>query len=145
MIKKFTIQIVVRVNLIALLSILMAYLLSNSFWISSFACFLVIAYAVQRLIAYVNHTNYSLSKFLNALKEEDYSVYFSPSEKGASFKQLFEDFNNIIGIFKRNNIEKEAQYKHFKQILEKINLGIISIYKEDLDLDKSNNEIIFFE
>ena len=98
---------------------------------------------VMSLIRYVNETNYSLSKFLNALKSEDHSVYFSTSEKGKSFAGVYRDFNTIIGIFKRNKIEKEAQYKHFRQILEHVNLGIISIRKEDLDDDHAENEILF--
>ena len=98
---------------------------------------------VASLIRYVNETNYSLSKFLNALKSEDHSVYFSTSEKGRSFAAVYRDFNTIISIFKRNKIEKEAQYKHFKQILEHVNLGIISIRKDDLDDDQAENEILF--
>ena len=43
------------------------------------------------LIRYVNNTNYSLVKFLDALKNEDFSVYFSPSKKGDSFAKVFAD------------------------------------------------------
>lgn len=95
------------------------------------------------LIQYVNNTNYSLVKFLDALKTEDYSVYFSPSKKGDSFSMVYNDFNLIIKKFKRNKIEKEAQYKYFKYILEHVNLGIISIKKEDLFKDHSDSEILF--
>ena len=104
-----------------------------------FVIFLLVIF----LIRYVNNTNYSLVKFLDALKNEDYSVYFSPSKKGDSFVKVFDDFNLIIKIFKRNKIEKEAQYKYFKYILEHVNLGIISIKKEDLFSDESNEEILF--
>ena len=95
------------------------------------------------LIKYVNNTNYSLVKFLDALKTEDYSVYFSPSKKGDSFAKVYDDFNLIIKIFKRNKIEKEAQYKYFKYILEHVNLGIISIRKEDLYKEHADSEILF--
>ena len=67
---------------------------------------------------------------MDALKTEDYSVYFSPSKKGDSFAKVYDDFNLIIKMFKRNKIEKEAQYKYFKYILEHVNLGLISIKKE---------------
>ena len=80
---------------------------------------------------------------MDALKNEDYSVYFSPSKKGDSFAQVFDDFNLIIKIFKRNKIEKEAQYTYFKYILEHVNIGIISINKEDLYTNQSDNEILF--
>jgi len=80
---------------------------------------------------------------MDALKNEDYSVYFSPSKKGDSFVKVYDDFNRIIKIFKQNKIEKEAQYTYFKYILEHVNLGIISIQKEDLFQEHSNTEILF--
>ena len=80
---------------------------------------------------------------MNALKTEDYSVYFSPSKKGDSFVKVYNDFNFIIKKFKRNKIEKEAQYKYFKYILEHVNLGIISIRKDDLYDKHSDQEILF--
>ena len=95
------------------------------------------------MIHYVNSSNYTLVRFLEALKSEDHSVYFSPSKKGKSFALVFEDFNAIIKIFKKNKIEKEAQFKHFKQILEHVNLGIVSIKKEDLFSEQSENEVLF--
>jgi nitrogen fixation/metabolism regulation signal transduction histidine kinase len=91
----------------------------------------------------VNNTNYSLVKFLEALKNEDFSVYFSPSKKGDSFAKVYDDFNLIIKIFKRNKIEKEAQFKYFQYILEHVTLGIISIKKEDLFNTHSDSEILF--
>lgn len=98
---------------------------------------------VYFLIRYVNNTNYSLVKFLDALKTEDYSVYFSPSKKGDSFAKVYDDFNLIIKIFKRNKIEKEAQYKYFKYILEHVNLGILSIRKDDLFKEQADSELLF--
>ena len=91
----------------------------------------------------MNNTNYALVKFMDALKTEDYSVYFSPTKKGDSFVKVYNDFNFIIKKFKRNKIEKEAQYKYFKYILEHVNLGIISIRRDDLYDKQSNQEILF--
>ncbi len=103
----------------------------------------LIVLQVYFLIRYVNNTNYSLVKFLDALKTEDYSVYFSPTKKGDSFAKVYDDFNLIIKIFKRNKIEKEAQYKYFKYILEHVNLGIISINKADLFKEHADSELLF--
>jgi len=115
----------------------------ENLWFTTGGIGIVIILQVFFLIHYVNNTNYSLVKFLEALKNEDYSVYFSPSKKGDSFAKVFDDFNLIIKIFKRNKIEKEAQYKYFKHILEHVNLGIISIKKDDLFNEHSNEEIFF--
>lgn len=143
MIKRFTIQVTTRIFIILLFCVLLSYSLLNGFWFSTFGICIVIILLVVFLIKYVNNTNYSLVKFLDALKNEDYSVYFSPSKKGDSFVKVYDDFNLIIKIFKQNKIEKEAQYKYFKYIIEHVNLGIISILKSDLFSEHSENEILF--
>lgn len=122
---------------------LFSFFLVKNIWFSSAGVGVLIVLQVYFLIRYVNNTNYSLVKFLDALKTEDYSVYFSPSKKGDSFAKVYDDFNLIIKIFKRNKIEKEAQYKYFKYILEHVNLGIISIRKEDLYKEHADSEILF--
>lgn len=143
LIKRFTLQVAIRIIIILLFCVLFSFFLIKSLWFSSLGTGIIIILLVVFLIRYVNNTNYSLVKFLDALKNEDYSAYFSPSKKGDSFAKVFDDFNLIIKIFKRNKIEKEAQYKYFKYILEHVNLGIISIKKEDLFNEHSNEEILF--
>ena len=143
MIKRFTIQVTVRIFIIIIFCVLFSFFLVRNIWFSSAGVGVLIVLQVYFLIRYVNNTNYSLVKFLDALKTEDYSVYFSPSKKGDSFAKVYDDFNLIIKIFKRNKIEKEAQYKYFKYILEHVNLGIISIRKEDLYKEHSDSEILF--
>ncbi|MFT5166874.1 MAG: two-component system nitrogen regulation sensor histidine kinase NtrY [Saprospiraceae bacterium] len=143
MIKRFTIQVAIRIILIVVCCVFLAFFFNKAYWFSASGFGVLIIMQVVSMIRYVNQTNYSLVRFLEALKNEDYSVYFSPSKKGDSFAEVFKDFNTIIGIFKRNKIEKEVQYKHFQQILEHVNLGIISIHKEDLDKESSEHEILF--
>jgi len=143
LIKKFTIQVALRIIVILLFCVLFSFFILKSLWFSTAGIGLLITLQVLFLIKYVNNTNYSLVKFLDALKNEDYSVYFSPSKKGDSFAKVYDDFNHIIKIFKQNKIEKEAQYTYFKYILEHVNLGIISIKKEELFNTQSNSEILF--
>ena len=143
MIKRFTIQVTTRIFLILLFCVFFSYFLVRNIWFSSAGVAILIVLQVYFLIRYVNNTNYSLVKFLDALKTEDYSVYFSPTKKGDSFAKVYDDFNLIIKIFKRNKIEKEAQYKYFKYILEHVNLGIISINKGDLFKEQADSELLF--
>ncbi len=144
MIKKFSIQIIIRVLLLLGTCLLLAFFYEKDFWFSLAGAAILIIIQGYTLHEYVNETNYSLSKFLEALKGEDYSVYFSPTSKGNSFTDLYRDFNTIIEIYKKNKIEKEAQHKHFQQILEYIPLGVISIHEEDLNQEQSLNEVLFF-
>jgi len=128
---------------ILLFCVLFSYFIVRNIWFSSGGVAVMILVQGYYLIRYVNNTNYALVKFLDALKTEDHSVYFSPSKKGDSFAKVYDDFNLIIKIFKRNKIEKEAQYKYFKYILEHVNLGIISINKEDLFNEQAESELLF--
>ncbi|MEL6625614.1 MAG: ATP-binding protein [Bacteroidota bacterium] len=144
MIKRFSIQLIIRVLLLLASSFALTWVIQQAYWFSVAAVLSLMVWQVYALNRYVNETNYSLSKFLEALKGEDYSVYFSPSAKGSSFAELYRDFNAIIGIYKKNKTEKEAQHKHFQQILEQIQLGVISIQLEDLEETQSPNEILFF-
>lgn len=143
MIKKFTIQVATRILLILFFCVLFSFFILKNFWFSSLGVGILIIIQASLLIKYVNNTNYSLVKFLEALKNEDYSVYFSPTKKGDSFVKVYDDFNRIIKIFKQNKIEKEAQYTYFKYILEHVNLGIISIKKQNLFNEVANDEIPF--
>lgn len=143
MIKRFTIQIAIRIFIILFFCFLFVIVIQQNFVFGTIGVGFIIILQVILLIKYVDNTNYSLSKFLDALKNEDYSVYFSPTKKGDSFSKVFDDFNLIIKIFKKNKIEKEAQYSYFKYILEHVNLGIISIKKEDLLESHSETEILF--
>jgi two-component system nitrogen regulation sensor histidine kinase NtrY len=143
LIKRFTLQVSIRIVLILLFCLLFAYVLINNYWFSTVAVGAVLILQVTNLIQYVNNTNYSLVKFLEALKNEDFSVYFSPSKKGDSFVKVYDDFNLIIKLFKQNKIEKEAQFKYFQYILEHVNLGIVSIKKEDLFGPHSESEMLF--
>jgi len=141
--KRFAIQVTIRIFIILLFCVLFSYFLLKNIWFSSGGVAILILFQMYLLIRYANNTNYSLVKFLEALKHEDYTVYFSPTKKGDSFVKLYDDFNAIIKKFKQNKIEKEAQYKYFKYILEHVNLGIISIRKEDLLNDHSDKEMLF--
>ncbi|MCK5400020.1 MAG: HAMP domain-containing histidine kinase [Flavobacteriaceae bacterium] len=143
MIKKFTIQVATRTLFILLFCVFFAFFILKNLWFSTAGIGTLIILQVVFLIKYVNNTNYSLVKFLEALKNEDYSVYFSPTKKGDSFAKVYDDFNLIIKKFKRNKIEKEAQYAYFKYILEHVSLGIISIKKEELFSKTSDSEILF--
>ena len=143
MIKRFTIQVALRIFSILLFCVLFSFFILENLWFSTAGIGILVIFQVFSLIRYVNITNYALVKFLDALKNEDYSVYFSPSKKGDSFVKVYDDFNLIIKKFERNKIEKEAQYTYFKYILEHVNLGIVSIKKEDLFNEHADAEIPF--
>lgn len=111
--------------------VLLAWLIDNgNLWFTSGSIGLLLIIQGYELVHFVNRTNRELTKFLYAVKYEDYSVSFSDPKMGKSFTDLNRTFNEIIEKFKNARIEKESQFQLFKLILEKINVGILTMDEE---------------
>lgn len=125
---RFNTFLILRLVLLLLNLIGLAWLVSNgNFWFTSASVLILLIIQVYEIVHYVNRTNRELTKFLYAVKYEDYSVSFADPKMGKSFTDLNHTFNEIIEKFKNARIEKESQYQLFKLILEKINVGIITL------------------
>ncbi|NVK27632.1 MAG: GHKL domain-containing protein [Flavobacteriia bacterium] len=128
---RFNLFLIIRLIFMLGNLVLMAFLISNgNFWFTSISLFILLLIQVYEIVHYVNRTNRELTKFLYAVKYEDYSVSFSDPRMGKSFTDLNVTFNEIIEKFKNARIEKESQFQLFKLILEKINVGIITVDEE---------------
>lgn len=125
---RFNLYLILRLLLLLANLVLLAWLIGKGdLWFTSVSILLLLLIQGYELIHFVNRTNRELTKFLYAVKYEDYSVSFSDPKLGKSFSNLNDTFNEIIEKFKSARIEKESQFQLFKLILEKINVGIITV------------------
>lgn len=125
---RFNIFLILRLILMLLNLVVLAFLINDgNFWFTSASVLIFLFIQIYEVVHYVNRTNRELTKFLYAVKYEDYSVSFSDPRMGRSFTDLNNTFNEIIEKFKNARIEKESQYQLFKLILEKINIGVITL------------------
>lgn len=125
---RFNIFLVLRIAVILGSLALLTWLFNEGdLWFTTVSIFILIAIEVYELIFYVNRANRELTKFLYAIKYEDYAVNFSDPKLGSSFSHLNDTFNEILEKFKEARIEKESQFQLFKLTLEKINIGIIAV------------------
>lgn len=124
---RFNLLLIFRLLLLLGNLVLLAFLLDQEgLWFTAASIVILLLIQGYELIHFVNRTNRELTKFLYAVKYEDYSVSFSDPKLGKSFSDLNNTFNEIIEKFKSARIEKESQFQLFKLILEKINIGIIT-------------------
>lgn len=79
------------------------------------------------LIRFVNHTNRELSRFLLAIRFNDFSATYKQTSLGSSFRDLQESMRIIMDTYKEVKIEKEAQFRLLENLVEQIQVGIISI------------------
>jgi len=129
--KKLHINIIIRVSLIALLSIIMGYLIfrEHSLRLSIF-CFLAITIATFNLIKYLNRTNRNIRFFFDSIRNDDSNLSFSVDDKSGIDRELHVKMNDVNLQIQQLKIENSQQEQYFQKILEHLANGIISYDKD---------------
>jgi len=133
--KSFTFQIVFRLCLILVtmfcLVISFFILERNQLLFTFLVLIIIIVFQVIKLIEFVSKTNFELAKFLEAIKQSDFSIYYPKKNISNSIDELHESFNIILDSFKKITIDKEVQFSFLQQIVKHIETGIIAINGKD--------------
>jgi len=127
---------------------LFAFILGDSRLIFNQIILIIICVAqVIELLYYINKTNRELSKFILAIKYQDFSINYKKSKIGNAFDQLSDAFEEITQDYKQTKVEQEAQYHYLQNVIEHINTGIISIESQtDIRLiNKSAEKLLAIE
>ena len=123
--KRFTIRVVVLVVLIALTGLLLVWsFIQPGLVVARFAFAAVWLGLTAMLIAYVTRTNRSLRTFLESLRYLD-SVRESKG-KGKSFEELDRLYNEIVGIIRKVEADRETERQYFRYMVDHAGVGILS-------------------
>ena len=87
---------------------------------------IIILYQIYSLIRYVEKTNRSLNRFLQAIKYEDFSQLFREKGLGPSFDELTAAFTDVTNNFRRARSEKEEHYRYLQTVVQHVGIGVIS-------------------
>lgn len=71
-----------------------------------------------------------LSDFAEAIRYRDFSRYFNVNQAPSEVKTLREGFNNITSTLRVISRERETQFLYIQQILELVDIGILSFEVE---------------
>jgi len=138
-VKNFRLNVVVRVLLIVLTILAIAYLWLNQKYIITpilLAVFVIIE--TYTLVHYVEKTNRELTSFLESIKFSDFSRSFQIDGAGTSFDSLKKAFNEVIKDFQKIRGEKEEHYFYLQNIIQHIDISIIA-YQRDGSVEMINN------
>jgi two-component system nitrogen regulation sensor histidine kinase NtrY len=125
--RNFYFNIITRVLLIVLLSLLMAYLVVAIQSVRlSIICFLAITGLTFGLISYLNATNKNLRYFFDSVKNDDSSLSFPVDSKNKSLKELYKSMNRVNSQIQQLKIENREREQYFGKILEHIATGILT-------------------
>ncbi|MCK5149284.1 SpoIIE family protein phosphatase [bacterium] len=97
-----------------------------------------ILYQVRNLIYYVQKTNRDLTRFLDAVKYEDFSQTFTGGTPGSSFNELAEAFSGVMAEIKKARSKTEEHYRYLQTIVQHVGVGMIS-FKENGEVELFNH------
>lgn len=128
---RFASLLVLRVALITVTLVGMSVTFAaTGYYIVTLLLALIAAVLLFELYRYVSKTNIELARFLDAVRNEDFSQRFQPSGSGAGFEQLSEVFGDIVRHFKLSRQQQEENLRHLKSLTEHIPVPLVSLYPD---------------
>ena len=96
-------------------------------WALAFIAAVVVVFFVVNMYQYVTNTNRKLTRFLESVRYSDFVIKFSADNKmGDSFKDLNQQFNEVLEAFRTARAEKEANLQFINTIVQHVSVGLIS-------------------
>jgi nitrogen fixation/metabolism regulation signal transduction histidine kinase len=83
--------------------------------------------ATLQLYHYVTNVNRKLARFFESVRYSDFAVKFRSDDKmGESFREINQQFNEVLEAFRVARAEKEANLQYLNTIVQQISTGLIS-------------------
>ncbi|MCC9136788.1 PAS domain-containing protein [Pontibacter silvestris] len=137
--KRLEFGLLVRFILLLVMMFLTVRYLVQYTWLQITSGILVMLAQVWELAVYVTRSNNKLAKFLQAVKQRDFSQRFNEHTTNSSLKQLHIAFNLINNTYKQLHTEKEAQFLYMQTILQLIDTGIVAVDEESGEVEWVND------
>lgn len=127
---KYYTGIIVRVILIALSALLLAFLSFKTNYLYSIAVLIIVEIAeTWALIRYILRRRDDIKRMLEYIKENNPTLYFSKS-RDYPFNELGYFLNEIGDIVREVRIEKENQLQYMNFIVQHVRIGLVSFDTE---------------
>ena len=105
--------------------------LTQSKWITySYFLIPVLLYFIYDLYIMMKKAQSEVDEFVESIRYRDFSRNFNVKEASSEVKLLRKGFNDINSTFRVISREREMQYQYLQQILELVDIGIISYEQE---------------
>ena len=115
--RRFTILSILRILLIMVNVFVLASIFGDDrLFFNQIILGTILIFQVWELVRFVNVTNRELTKFIEAIRQTDFTINFTKDQLGKSFSGLFESMRSLLDAYKKVKIEKEAQFHLLQQI-----------------------------
>lgn len=136
---RFATQLFARLALLFLLLAALAIVLVKTDFVA--VVVLLGAAAIAQgwyVIHFVNRTNAELTRFLAAVRYDDFSQSFSIGHLGETFADLKEAFEEVMQRFREARSSGEAQRRYLEALVEQVPVAIVAVH-EDGQVSLLNN------
>ena len=124
--KHFRLICVLRVALLCVTTCLFFYSLFFSEYYATLAIIgACVVYQTWALIQYVERTQRDLTRFLQAIRYEDFSQSFTGAGLGSAYNNLKDAFNEVLEAFRKTRAEREENFQYLQTIVQHVGIGLI--------------------
>lgn len=128
--KKFRVNIIIRITVIALSFFLFFLAIETDFYITPILIGVIIILQVLSLVRYVDKTNRDLAGFLESIRFSEFTRSFQVEGMGSSFDELNRAFNDVIKDFQQVRSEKEEHFHYLQSIVQNIDVSIVAFQQD---------------
>ncbi|GAB3198291.1 signal transduction histidine kinase [Pontibacter aydingkolensis] len=136
--KRLELGLFVRFTLLLGIMFVTVQYLTQYTWLQVTSGILVMLAQVWEMARYVTRSNNELARFLEAVKQRDFSQRFN-EQTNTSLQQLHKAFNLINNTFKQLHIEREAQFQYMQTILQLVDTGIMAVDQKTGEVEWVND------
>lgn len=105
----------------------MAWTILHEQWPITIFVSLILAVQISSIYVYLVSVNRKLTSFLEAIRYEDFAISFrADNGLGESFRDLNNQFNEVVQSFRKVRAEREANLHFINAIVQQISVGILS-------------------
>ena len=128
---KFSLIVFIQIILIAIVGMLMLFSLQQEFLrMTTAGLFMLWLGLILFLNRYINRIHRDVRRFMEALRGQDTSYYFSEKKAGSYFKQLYASFNEISRNFRLIRIEREVENQFYQELILQSASGLIAVTED---------------
>ncbi len=124
--KHFRLICVLRVAFLCVTNCLFFYCLFFTEYYATLAIIgACVLYQTWALIHYVERTQRDLTRFLQAIRYEDFSQSFTGAGLGSAYNNLKDAFNEVLEAFRKTRAEREENFQYLQTIVQHVGIGLI--------------------
>jgi len=124
--KNFRVNLIARVILLTITIAILFYLFTESAQLIILITFaLIVIFQTFYLIKYVDRTNRELKYFLESIRYADFLHTIRLGEMGGSFREISDEFTNVLDKFKQLRNEREESLRYLETVVQHVGVGLI--------------------